>query len=94
MYVSGNYGSESYAATYFDGFGVKTIPKKKKKLSGNKNTITNIYRIQARHSIICEYLCIGFIDFMLKGKSLLIYTNLFFPNQYEKNDKIILKYAR
>ena len=27
---------------------------------------------------------------MLKGKSLLDYTNLFLPNKYEKNDKIIL----
>ena len=26
---------------------------------------------------------------MLKGKSLLDYTNLFFLNEYEKNDKII-----
>ena len=29
---------------------------------------------------------------MLKGRSLLDYTNLFSPNEYEKNDKIILKY--
>ena len=28
--------------------------------------------------------CIGFIDFMLQGKSLLDYTNLFSPNEYEK----------
>ena len=39
-----------------------------------------------------EYFSIGFIDFMLKGKSFLGYTNLFSPNNYEKNDKIILKY--
>ena len=38
------------------------------------------------------YLRIGFIDFMLKVKSLLDYTNLFSPNEYETNDKIILKY--
>ena len=29
---------------------------------------------------------------MLKGKSLLDYTNLFSPNDYEKIDEIILKY--
>ena len=29
---------------------------------------------------------------MLKGKSLLEYTNLFSPNDYEKNDKIISKH--
>ena len=33
--------------TYFDSFGVKHIPKEIKKLIGNKNVITNIYRIQA-----------------------------------------------
>ena len=32
-----------------------------------------------------------FINFILKGESLLG-TNLFPPNEYEKNDKIILKY--
>ena len=36
--------------------------------------------------------CFGFIDFMLKGKSLLDYSNLFSHSEYEKNDKIILKY--
>ena len=41
---------------------------------------------------MCGYFCIGFIDFMLKGKILLHYTILFSPNEYEKNDKIILKY--
>ena len=41
---------------------------------------------------MCEYFCIGFIDFMLKGKSLLEYKNLFSPNEYKKNGKAILKY--
>ena len=41
---------------------------------------------------MCRCFCIGFIDFILKGKSLLDYANLFFPTDYEKNDKIILKY--
>ena len=40
---------------------------------------------------MCGYFCIGFIDFMLIGKSLSQYINLFSPNDYEKNDKIILK---
>ena len=29
---------------------------------------------------------------MLKSKGLLDYTNLFSPDKYENNDKIILKY--
>ena len=77
---------------YFDSCGVEHIPKEMKKFIGNKNSITNIYRIQAYDSIMCGYFCIGFIDFMLKGKSLLDYKNLFSLNDYEKNDKIILKY--
>ena len=41
---------------------------------------------------MCRYFCSGFIDFMLKGKNLLEYTNLFSPNEYEIKDKMILKY--
>ena len=78
--------------TRFDSFGAEHIPKEIKKFIRHENIITNIYRIQAYDSIICGYFCIGFIAFMLKGKSLLDYTNLFSPNDYEKNDKIILKY--
>ena len=36
---------------------------------------------------MCGYFCIGFIDFMLKGKRLLDHTNLFSPDDYEKHDK-------
>ena len=78
---------------YFYSFRVEHISKEIKKNIGNKNIITDIYRIQEYDSITCGYFCIRFIDFMLKGKSLLDYTNLFFPNKYEKNDKIItIKY--
>ena len=38
------------------------------------------------------YFCIEFIDFMVKGKSLLDYTKFFSSNDYEKNDKIALNY--
>ena len=37
------------------------------------------------------YCCIRFVDFVLKEKSLLDYTN-FFSKEYEKNNKIILEY--
>ena len=78
--------------TYFDSFGIEHIPKEIREFIGNKNIVTNIYRIQAYDSIMCGYFQIGFIDFMLKGKSLLKYTNLFSLNDYAKNNKIILKY--
>ena len=78
----------------FDRFGVDHILKEIKQFIGNKNIIANIYRIQIYVSIICEYFCIGFIDFLLKSKSLLNYTNLVSPNDYEKNDKIKLNYVQ
>ena len=40
---------------------------------------------------MCGYFCIRSIYFMLKGKSLLDFTNLFSSNEYEKNDKVLLK---
>ena len=41
---------------------------------------------------MCWYFCIGYIDFRLKDKRLLGNTNLFYPNEYEKSDKTIVKY--
>ena len=70
--------------TYFDSFGVEHIPKEIKKVIKNKNIKTNIFRIQANVSIMCGYFYIGFIDFMLKGKNLAKYKNLFPPNNFKK----------
>ena len=41
---------------------------------------------------MCGYFCIGFIDFLLKGKTLTEYENLFLPSNFKENDDIILKY--
>ena len=78
--------------TYFDSFEVEHIPKEIMKFINRKKIITNIYRIQAYDSIMCGYFCIGFINFMFNGKSLTDCTNLFSPNDFNKNDYIILKY--
>ena len=58
----------------------------------NKNITIHICRIQTYDLIMCEYFCIGFIDFMLKDKILLEYANLFSTNEYKKNDKLIKKF--
>ena len=78
--------------TYFDSFGVEHISKEIIKFMENRNIKTNIFRIQAYDSITCGYFCIGFIDFMFKGKSLTDYTNLFSPNDFKRNDDTILNY--
>ena len=78
--------------TYFDSFGVENIPKEIKIFIGNKNIKINISRVQAYDSIMCGYFCTGLIDFMLAGKALTEFTNLFSPNNFKKNDDIILNY--
>ena len=86
--------------TYFGSFGVEHIPKEIKPFINrllssalqNKNITTNIFRMQAYDSIMCGNFCIGFIDFMLAGKTLTEYTNLFPPNNFKKNNDIILNY--
>ena len=79
---------------YFDSFGVEHIPKEIKEFIGNKNIKANIYRIQANHSVMCGYVCIGFIDFTLVGKTLTDYTALFSPYDFNTNDQTILFYLK
>ena len=74
--------------TYFDSIGVKHIPKEIKAFIGNKNIKTNIFRIQAYDSIMCGCFCIEFIDFMLAGKTLADFTNLFSANNLKKKTMI------
>ena len=64
MYVQNN------DVTYFDSFGVEHIPKEIRTFIGNKNIKINILRTQAYDSTMCGYFGIGFIDFMLEGKTL------------------------
>ena len=78
--------------TYYYSFGVEHIPNEIKKSIRNKNIIKNIYRIEAYDSVMCGYTCMWFVHFVLKGKSLLQYINLFSHYEYKKNDKVILKY--
>ena len=80
--------------TYFPSFGVEHIPKEIKAFINNKAITTNIFRIQPYDSIICGYFCIGFIDFMLTGKTLTEFTNLFSPNNFKINDNFKLFYDK
>ena len=85
---------------YYDSFGIEHIPEeinkfiRSKELSSsakarNKKIKASIFRIQAYDSIICGYFCIEFINYMLKGKKLLDHTNLFSPNDFRENDRVI-----
>ena len=74
LYVQNNNNN----VIYFNSFGVEHISKEIKAFINNKNIKTNIFKVQAYDSIMCGYFCIGLIDFMLVGKTLTEYTNLFF----------------
>ena len=73
---------------YFHSFGVEYIPNKIKEFikefPGNKNIKTNIFQVQEDNSVMCGYFCIGFIDFIIAGKKLTDYTNLFSPRDLKK----------
>ena len=71
------YVQNSNNVIYFDSFGVEHIPKEIKTSINNKNIKINIFGIQEYDSIMCGYFCVSFIDFMLAGKTLTEYTNLF-----------------
>ena len=73
---------------YFDSFGVEHVPEEIKKFIGNRKIKANIHRVQATNSIMCGYLCTGFIDFIFVGKT------LFSPFDLNKNDNIILSYFK
>ena len=77
MYVKNN------DVAYFDSFRVEHVLKEGKTFIGNRNIKTNIFGILRYDSIICGYFCIGFIDFMLAGKTLAEFTNLFSPNKFK-----------
>ena len=76
-------------ALHFDSFGIEYIPQEVLNKIKDKSITHNIFRIQDNESIMCGFYCIAFIEYMLPGKTLLDYTNLFSPNDYKKNDKII-----
>ena len=48
--------------------------------------------MQSYDSIMCGYYCIGFVNHMFNGNRLTDFTNLFLPNNFKKNDDIILDY--
>ena len=43
---------------------------------------------------MCGYFCIEFIDFILAGKKMTDYKNLFSPHDFKENDNRILSYFK
>ena len=43
---------------------------------------------------MCGFYCIAFIEYMLAGKTLLDYINLFSQDDYKNYDKVTYKYFK
>ena len=54
--------------THFDSFEVEHIPEETGHFIGNKNVITNIFRIQPYDSKMSEYFCISLLILCLRVK--------------------------
>ena len=80
-------------ALYFDSFVNEYILQEILKKIKHKSITHNIFRIQDNESIMCGFYDIAFIEYVLSGKILLDYTNLFPPNDYIY-DKIVYKYFK
>ena len=77
---------------YLDSFGDEHVSEEIKEFVRNKNIKANIFWVQLNNSVMCGYFCIGFLNFMLAGKKLTAFTNMFSPYDFERNDDIILSY--
>ena len=76
-------------SVYFDYFGIEYIPQEVLSKIKDKWITNNIFRIQADDSMMCGFYCITVTEVTIAGKTLLDYTNLFFRNDNQKNDKIL-----
>ena len=66
--------------TYFQNFGVEYFLKEIKKIIGNKNVETNIFRVQNYDLVMCGCFCTGGIDFMFKSKCSTNFNKFIFHN--------------
>ena len=60
--------------THFDSFGAEHIPKEIRKFIGNKNIITNIYRIQAYDSVLRIQIYIPLMSIKRMTKNIKIFS--------------------
>ena len=79
---------------YIDSFRICYIPQDVLSKLKDKSIINSICRIQSDDSFMYGFYCIALIKFMIAGKTLLDYTNLFSPNDDKENDNIICKYFK
>ena len=77
-----------------DSFWIEYITQEALNKIRDKSITHNIFKVQDNKSILCGFHYIAFMKCMLSGKSFLGYTNLFYLNDYKRNDKIIYEYFK
>ena len=75
---------------HFDSFRIEYIPQEVLIKIKKKIITHNRFRIPEDESVMCGFYCIAFIEYVLAGKSLLGYINLFSANDYKKNCKVVI----
>ena len=68
-----------------DFFEIEYIPQEVLSKIKDKSITHSIFRIKDNESIMCEFYCIPFIEYMFAGKDLWNYNNLFSPNDHKEN---------
>ena len=58
-------------AVYFNSFKIEYIPQEVLRKIKGKSIMLNIFRIQSDDSIMCEFYCRAFIEYMIARKILL-----------------------
>ena len=79
---------------YFDPFGNEYIPQEVLIKVKDKSITHNIFGVQNDDSIICGFYRIAFIDYVIAGKNLLDYTNLYCGSDFKKSYNVIYKYFK
>ena len=80
--------STKNTAAYFDSFGIEYIPQEVLKKTKINQLLTIYLKYKIMNLLCVGIYCIGFIEYVLAGKTLLDYTNLFSLNDYRKNYNI------
>ena len=68
---------------YCNRFGDEHVPEETEKTFQHKNIKVNIFRVQLNNSM-CGHFCIRFNHFIFAGKTLIDFTSLFSPYDFEK----------
>ena len=86
------YNCDHQVCYYFDSFGVDPSDEILKFMKQSKKKILmSTYRIQELGSIMCGYYCIYICDQLLKNVTFYDILLQFNPNNYKKNDNIVMK---